>query len=310
MQGAEGYAVWGQGVNKRFGSHTALYPLDFAVKHGTIYGLLGANGGGKSTLLKMIAGIERPDSGLLSCLGNESYSKAEHHYQNIGYMAQSFALYPMLSAYENIRFKASLYNLPDPQKATDETISTYGLDAYRDVRAENLSGGWARKLQLAAGLVHEPSLVLLDEPTAGLDAEARRTVWHHIRRIVEGGSTVIVATHDMIEAEYCHELLCLSEGNVIAAGNEAEVIEAAQAIKCAEPANRDDVFARLRAEGAVFAHATNPRNTSLIVGQEAISLLPDSSLQPVDEPITLEEATIILKKRSEGITFKSAPGSA
>jgi ABC-2 type transport system ATP-binding protein len=219
-----------QGLSKRFGTHTAIDALSINVKSSQVFGLIGANGGGKTTALRMLAGLLKPDAGTGTVMGCDLLSDSALLRGRIGYMSQSFAMYPTLTVYENLRFRADVFAVVKPRQAAERTIALFGLDDFRNVAAGNLSGGWARLLQLAAALLHQPKLVLLDEPTAGLDAVHRHEVWRHIMNLARDGAAVVLSTHDLAEAERCARLSLLSQGIVRASGTAQQVIDQAMAI--------------------------------------------------------------------------------
>jgi ABC-2 type transport system ATP-binding protein len=194
------------------------------VERGQIYGFLGPNGSGKTTTIRMICGLLTPDSGEGQCLGFDIRRDAQSIKRNVGYMTQKFSLYEDLSIAENLDFIARVYAVKNRQDAVDKTLERLGLTARRGQLAGALSGGWKQRLALAACLLHEPALLLLDEPTAGVDPKARREFWDQIHELAAGGLTVLVSTHYMDEAERCHELAYIAYGHLLAKGTAAEVI--------------------------------------------------------------------------------------
>jgi ABC-2 type transport system ATP-binding protein len=215
-----GLAVRTQGLTKRFGAFTAVDHLDLAVREGELYGFLGPNGAGKSTTLRMLCGILEPTAGTGRVLGFDLVREPERIKAAIGYMSQRFSLYDDLTAEENITFYATVYGVP-PRARRDRIermIQLADLVGRQEVLAGRLSGGYRQRLALACALVHGPRLVFLDEPTAGVDPVSRRTFWELIRRLADGGVTVVVTTHYMDEAEHCDDLGFIYQGRLIAQG--------------------------------------------------------------------------------------------
>lgn len=289
----------GTGLQKTFGREVALQPMDIMIQSGAVFGLLGANGGGKSTLLKIIAGLERSDAGSLQYWGQSERPTKLRLSNKIGYMAQSFALYPTLTVQENIRFRAELHDLPDVEAETQGAIERYGLTEVSETRACNLSGGWSRMAQFAASLIHAPPLILLDEPTAGLDADARRTVWRHIERLSGAGATVVIATHDMIDAEMCDTILCMSDGRVLGSGSPEEVASSAHAVKLELCENIRANLNIMKRHNIAFSEDFTRKPNTVIVGREALDILNKEDILLSSSGISLEEASVVLKLRAQ-----------
>lgn len=214
-----------EGLTKRFGGKTVVDSLNMRVERGQIYGFLGPNGSGKTTSIRMFCGLLTPDAGEGRCLGLDIRTQAQAIKRRVGYMTQRFSWYEDLSIAENLRFAARLYGVPRIGKTVDEALERLGLSARRHQLAGNLSGGWKQRLALAASLLHQPDLLLLDEPTAGVDPKARREFWEHIHDLTAGGMTVLVSTHYMDEAERCHRLAYISSGKLLVEGTPAQVLE-------------------------------------------------------------------------------------
>jgi ABC-2 type transport system ATP-binding protein len=210
-------------VAKRYAPRVAVESLTLVLRAGEVFGLVGANGGGKTTALRILAGILKPDKGRGHILGFDLMSEAADIRQRVGYMSQRFSLYAGLSVFENLRFRAQVYGSNRPRAAAEAAIDDFELTEFARSAAGRLSGGWARRLQLAAALIHSPRLILLDEPTAGLDAVSRHEVWRRIGRLAAQGSGVIVSTHDLTEAERCSSAALLSEGKIVAAGTPEQI---------------------------------------------------------------------------------------
>ena len=216
-----------RGLTKRYGDRVVVDHFDMQVPQGRIYGFLGPNGSGKTTTIRMLCGLLTPDEGEGTCLGYDIRTQAALIKRQVGYMTQRFGLYEDLSIEENLDFIARVYDVPDRRRKVSDTLERLGLGTRRKQLAGSLSGGWKQRLALAACLIHEPKLLLLDEPTAGVDPAARRDFWDQIHDLAAAGLTVLVSTHYMDEAERCHELTYISYGKLLTRGTVAEVIAAA-----------------------------------------------------------------------------------
>lgn len=205
------------GLAKRFGDLMAVRDVSFSVRRNELVGLVGANGGGKTTTLRMLAGLLRPDEGGGMVLGEDVRARRRAQIGRIGYMSQRLALYPDLSVRENLVFRASVYRLADPARAIAATVARYRLGTVLDQRIHTLSGGWARRVQFAATVINAPSLLLLDEPTAGLDVATRHDIWTWLGELAHGGCGIVVSTHDLSEAEQCHTIIPYHEGRAFPA---------------------------------------------------------------------------------------------
>jgi ABC-2 type transport system ATP-binding protein len=216
-----------EGLTKRFGTKTVVDHFTMQVPRGAIYGFLGPNGSGKTTTIRMICGLLTPDEGRGIVLGHDIAADSELIKREVGYMTQKFSLYEDLSIRENLDFVARMYEVSDRKRRVGESLEKLGLASRRDQLAGTLSGGWKQRLALAACLIHEPKLLLLDEPTAGVDPGARRDFWDHIHELAHAGITVLVSTHYMDEAERCHALAYIAYGKLLAHGTIREVIDQA-----------------------------------------------------------------------------------
>jgi ABC-2 type transport system ATP-binding protein len=216
-----------QGITKRFGDRTVVNRIDMRVHRGEIYGFLGPNGSGKTTFLRMLCGLLTPDEGSGRCLGHDIRSGTAAIKREVGYMTQRFSFYEDLSIEENLDFIARIYAVPNRAKAVRESLERLGLLERRLQLAGQLSGGWKQRLALAACLIHQPQLLLLDEPTAGVDPKARRDFWEHIHHLAAQGLTVLITTHYMDEAERCHRLAYIAYGSLLTHGTVGEVIQGA-----------------------------------------------------------------------------------
>jgi ABC-2 type transport system ATP-binding protein len=218
------YAIDVQGLNKHFGAKHVVRNLSMQVRRGEIYGFLGPNGSGKTTSIRMFCGLLTPDSGSGACLGFDVIRQADQIKLRAGYMTQKFSYYDDLTIAENLDFVARMYAMPQRQARVDQALEQLGLSARRKQLAGELSGGWKQRLALAASLLHEPELLLLDEPTAGVDPKARRDFWEQIHLLAAQGITVLVSTHYMDEAERCHRLAYIAYGELLATGSPAELV--------------------------------------------------------------------------------------
>ena len=213
-----------KGLTKSLGGRTVVQDLSMQVKRGSIYGFLGPNGSGKTTTIRMLCGLLTPDSGTGTCLGYDIRRDADKIKLRVGYMTQRFSLYQDLSVRENLEFVARLYGLAKPKRAARDMIDRLGLSGREEQLAGELSGGWKQRLALGACTLPSPRLLLLDEPTAGVDPKARRDFWNEIHALAAEGLTVLVSTHYMDEAERCHEIAYIAYGNLLAHGTVEEVI--------------------------------------------------------------------------------------
>jgi len=212
------------GLTKRFGRKTAVNNIDIAVPEGEVWGFLGPNGSGKTTTIRMLCGLLHADAGEGSCLGYDFRTQSEQIKREVGYMTQRFSFWEDLSIRENLDFVARVYELDDPSAAARQAIERLGLEQRQEQLAGDLSGGWKQRLALAACMLHSPKLLLLDEPTAGVDPKARRDFWDQIHGLSSEGLTVLVSTHYMDEAERCDRIVYINLGTIVARGTVAEVI--------------------------------------------------------------------------------------
>ena len=214
------------GLSKSFGGRKVVRDLSMQVKRGTIYGFLGPNGSGKTTTIRMLTGLLTPDEGEGTCLGYDIRTQAGEIKRHVGYMTQRFSLYQDLSVRENLEFVARLYGIAEPVKAAHAMVERLGLAGRDGQLAGELSGGWKQRLALGACTLPNPQLLLLDEPTAGVDPKARREFWNEIHALAAQGLTVLVSTHYMDEAERCHEIAYIAYGVLLARGTVEQVIAA------------------------------------------------------------------------------------
>jgi ABC-2 type transport system ATP-binding protein len=214
-----------RGLVKRFGNKTAVDGVDLQLPRGEVWGFLGPNGSGKTTTIRMICGLLKASEGTGECLGFDILREAEKIKARTGYMTQKFSFWGDMSIRENLEFVARLYCLPDISRQVGTTIEKLGLTDRQNQLADALSGGWKQRLALAAVTMHSPELLLLDEPTAGVDPQARRDFWNEIHALSLGGMTVLVSTHYMDEAERCDRIVYLANGRKLIEGTVAEIID-------------------------------------------------------------------------------------
>ena len=217
-------AIEVRGLTKRYGGRAVVDHVSIRVPRGVIFGFLGPNGSGKTTTIRMLCGLLTPDEGEGTCLGFDLRREAASIKREVGYMTQRFSLYEDLSIEENLDFVARMYGVPSRVQAIAATLERLGLTARRAQLAGTLSGGWKQRLALAACMLHAPKLLLLDEPTAGVDPKARRDFWEKIHELAAEGITVLVSTHYMDEAERCHRLGYINYGKLLVEGTPDEVI--------------------------------------------------------------------------------------
>jgi len=214
------------GLNKSFGDKHVVRDLSLKVPRGQIFGFLGPNGSGKTTSIRMICGLLTADSGSGTCLGYDVMKQSADIKREVGYMTQRFSLWEDLTIGENLDFIARMYGMRNRAAAVRQAVDKLGLTGRQDQLAGTLSGGWKQRLALAACLLHEPQLLLLDEPTAGVDPKARRDFWDELRELTGKGMTVLVSTHYMDEAQRCDQLAYIAYGKLLAVGTAAELIAA------------------------------------------------------------------------------------
>jgi ABC-2 type transport system ATP-binding protein len=221
---ADDFAIDVKGMTKRFDKRTVVNNIDLQVRSGEIYGFLGPNGSGKTTFIRMLCGLLHADAGSGTCLGHDVIRESELIKTQVGYMTQRFSFYEDLSIAENLDFVARMYGMKDRKEAVQKSIEQLGLSGREKQLAGQLSGGWKQRMALAACLIHKPKLLLLDEPTAGVDPKARRDFWEHIQLLAAQGLTFLITTHYMDEAERCNRLAYISYGNLLTHGTVSEVI--------------------------------------------------------------------------------------
>ena len=224
--GGRAFDVETRGLRKTFGELVALDGLNLSIRRGEVFGLLGPNGSGKTTTIRMLCGLVMPTAGDATVVGIDVRTGSERIRRRIGYMSQRFGLYEDLTVAENLRFYAAVYGLGGAQLAARcaETLADLGLGERAGQLAGTLSGGWKQRLALACAIAHRPDMLFLDEPTAGVDPASRRLLWRWIYGLAERGTTILVTTHYMDEAERCQRLAFLSRGHLIGLGTKDEIL--------------------------------------------------------------------------------------
>jgi len=262
-----------QGLNKTFGHKHVVKDFSLQVRRGEIYGFLGPNGSGKTTSIRMICGLLKPDSGRGTCLGYDISDSAAIK-RDVGYMTQRFSLWEDLTIRENLEFVARMYGMRDRKQAVTATLDELNLATREDQLAGTLSGGWKQRLALGACMLHRPKLLLLDEPTAGVDPQARRDFWEEIHGLAAKGISVLVATHYMDEAERCHRLAYIAYGKLLATGTPDEVLHLfnLSTWEVSAPPARLAELARALREKPGVSHVTAFGNTLHVTGEDAAAL--------------------------------------
>lgn len=293
-------------LTKLYAGRAVVDHVHLQVEQGKICGFLGPNGSGKTTTIRMLCGLLTPDFGSGSCLGLDIIRDAAAIKRQVGYMTQRFGLYEDLSIRENLDFVARLFELANRRTAVDRALEQLGLTARQQQLAGTLSGGWKQRLALAACLIHEPRLLLLDEPTAGVDPKARRDFWDQIHQLASRGITVLVSTHYMDEAERCHDLVYIAYGKILARGTEREIIERSglkvwsirgpgvQALL--EPLK----FAPGVLSVAAFGNAIHVAGQDSVLVEQALERLrQETTLHIAQSPANLEDVFVSLIARAE-----------
>jgi ABC-2 type transport system ATP-binding protein len=268
-------AIEVEGLTKSFGGRKVVRNLSMKVKRGTIYGFLGPNGSGKTTTIRMLTGLLTPDEGRGTCLGFDIRTEADEIKRRVGYMTQRFSLYQDLSVRENLEFVARLFGVVSPVAAARAMVERLGLKGREEQLAGELSGGWKQRLALGACTLPNPQLLLLDEPTAGVDPKARREFWNEIHALAAEGLTVLVSTHYMDEAERCHEIAYIAYGVLLAHGTVEEVVAQAHLTTYTVSTSNGDGLAKLRDDlaGRPGIDMVAPFGTSLhVAGRDQAAL--------------------------------------
>jgi ABC-2 type transport system ATP-binding protein len=281
MTAAPDIAIDVEGLSKSFDGRKAVRNLSMRVKRGEIYGFLGPNGSGKTTTIRMLCGLLTPDEGRGTCLGYDIRTQADEIKRHVGYMTQRFSLYQDLSVRENLEFVARLYGVTDPAAAARAMIERLGLEDRQAQLAGELSGGWKQRLALGACTLPNPQLLLLDEPTAGVDPKARREFWNEIHALAGHGLTALVSTHYMDEAERCHEIAYIASGVLLAHGAVDEVIAGSHLVTYTVSARNAEKLTKLAEELSrrPGIDTVAPFGTSLhVCGREQAAL--DAAIAP------------------------------
>jgi ABC-type multidrug transport system ATPase subunit len=292
-------------LHKKFGARNVVEGLTLQLAEGEICGFLGANGSGKTTTIRMLCGLLVPDSGSGMCLGFDIMREAALIRRHIGYMTQKFSYYEDLTVFENLDFVASVYEIPDRSAAVCAIMDRMGLTDRAGQLAGQLSGGWKQRLALAACVLHQPRLLLLDEPTAGVDARARREFWDLIHDMAGEGLTVLVSTHYMDEAERCKRIVYLAEGRIVVQGSADEVARRAGLVTFeATGGGVDEAARRLRRLAgveatAVFGRALHIAGMDRAALQSALESLGSSDLHWREVEPRLEDVFIHLLSAKE-----------
>ncbi len=259
-------------LTKKFDGRAVVRDLSMQVKRGTIYGFLGPNGSGKTTTIRMLCGLLTPDEGTGTCLGYDIRTETDKIKRQVGYMTQRFSLYQDLSVRENLEFIARIYGIEQPAAGARAAIARLGLQGREEQLAGELSGGWKQRLALGACTLPSPKLLLLDEPTAGVDPKARREFWNEIHALAANGLTMLVSTHYMDEAERCHEIAYIAYGELLVHGTVEQVIDASHLTTYTVSAAEGEGLAKLSEEltGKPGIDMVAPFGTSLHVsGRQA-----------------------------------------
>lgn len=293
------YAIDVRGLNKYFGTKHVVKDLSLQVKRGEILGFLGPNGSGKTTAIRMLCGLLTPDSGVGQCLGYDIITQSDAIKREVGYMTQKFSYWDDLSIRENLDFVARVYELANRKHLVNETLEKLGLTSRASQLAGSLSGGWKQRLALSACMLRHPQLLLLDEPTAGVDPSARRDFWEELHELAANGVSVLISTHYMDEAERCHKLAYIAYGNLLAQGS-AESIIAKQELYTYEVVGDQLMSLSKSLESNPFVEQTVIFGSTLHVSgknnTEIEKVLKGENFQSI--PTSLEDVFIHLMKHS------------
>lgn len=296
-----------KGLSKSFGARAVVQDLDLRVGKGEICGFLGANGSGKTTTIRMLCGLLVPDAGSGTCVGLDVIAESPAIRRQVGYMTQKFSFYEDLTVFENLDLIASIYEMPDKKGAVRDIMERMGLTNRQHQLAGQLSGGWKQRLALAACVFHRPQLLLLDEPTAGVDAKARRDFWDLIHDMAADGLTVLVSTHYMDEAERCSRIVYLAQGRIVVQGTADEVAQNSGLVTF-EGAGADvDRVAKLlrRLPGvesvAVFGHVLHLAGMNRALLEQTIQSLPAATLMWREVAPRLEDVFIHMLGEDEAV---------
>jgi ABC-2 type transport system ATP-binding protein len=295
-------AVAVRGLTKRFQRRPAIEDFSLTLAPGEICGLAGANGGGKSSTIRLLAGLLTPDEGGGSVLGHDLLREPHRVRRKVGYLAQHNTLYSALSVRENLRFRASIFGLKRPAWTANEQLRAFGLSEFATIRVGQLSGGWLRQVQLAAALIHRPQLLLLDEPTVGLDPAARHAIWRSLTGLATAGTAIILSTHDLAEAERCSQVLLLSRGRVRAQGSPPQILAGIEAAALFVSGPDTLRLAALLDSTLVMAADPVGTNIRIVVARQRVrkveALLSSQGYQSIHDALTLEDAALVVAHRA------------
>lgn len=307
---SENYVVNVHNLTKSFDGKPAVLDLSLKIKRGEIFGFLGPNGSGKTTTIRMLCGLMTPDSGTGECLGYDIREHSPMIKRLVGYVPQMFSLYQDLTVKENLQFVARVYGERQYGARVKKMLAELGLDAYQNILAGRLSGGWKQRLSLAAALIHDPKLLLLDEPTAGVDPKARREFWNYISQLTRQGITALVSTHYMDEAERCNRLAYIVFGHLMAEGAILDIIKKVNLITWEASGEglgklAEDVGQYSGVEQVVaWGNELRICGTDVQLLEEAIGHFPNFSWRQV--PASLEEVFIHLVQEEKNAEAKQA----
>jgi ABC-2 type transport system ATP-binding protein len=306
------------GLGRRFGDLVAVKDVSLTVNRGEIFGVLGPNGAGKSTTIRMLCGILDPSSGTGRVVGHDLPREAEQIKSRIGYMTQRFSLYEDLTVLENLRFYAGIYGVPRAERKArlDEALERAGLRERRNQLAGTLSGGWKQRVALASATIHRPPLLFLDEPTAGVDPVSRRDFWEHIHVVASEGTTVLMTTHYMDEAERCHRLAFIFRGSVLDIGTPEQIVsrrnlraaelEAERPLAAAAALRADPAVEEVAHFGLALRLCTRAGADPAAVVQRVLTAagLTFSALRPAR--VTVEDAFVAMVRADERAQARGA----
>ncbi|WP_131783450.1 ABC transporter ATP-binding protein [Legionella gresilensis] len=294
-------------LRKSFDNRVVVNKVDLHVKKGEVFGFLGPNGSGKTTTIRMLCGLLTPDTGSGTCLGYDIIKESQKIKQHVGYMTQKFSFYTDLSIEENLYFVARVYGMNNRKQRVEQTIEELGLSSRRKQLTGSLSGGWKQRVALAACLLHTPELLLLDEPTAGVDPIARREFWDKIHSLSEQGVTTLVSTHYMDEAERCTRLAYLAYGELLITGTVNEVIAATKLLtweitgQVTTTLLQEVKTLQGVVQAALFGNQIHISGyDKQIIEQSLKELAKTQNIQWQQIPSTLEDAFISLVTKSQG----------
>ena len=299
------YAIELRGLTKHFGRRVAIEDLSMRVRYGQIQGLAGANGGGKSTSLRVLCGLLAPDSGTAHVLGYALPSQGARVRQLVGYLPQRNWLYSALSVRENLLFRAAVFGLKSPSRAADLQIHAFGLNAFAGNAVATLSGGRTRLVELAAVLIHQPRVLLLDEPTVGLDPAARQVIWRRLASLAAQGVAIVLSTHDLAEAQYCSHLILLSEGRVKVQGAPHQIPNQLDASAIIVAGHTSALVMESLPPGLVLAAYPHGNSLRLVIARKFLAEIENrlGSLGCLSEraSLTLEDAAFAVAHRAGGL---------